>query len=54
MVAVVLVCPLRAQGCQTLSSLALLQHNVACGSPGASRCSALLASGPHSCFGTLH
>lgn len=46
MVAVVLVCPPRARGCQTLSSLALLQHNVASGSPGASRCSALLCLRP--------
>lgn len=36
MVAVVLACPLRSQGCQTLSSLVLLQHNVALSSPGAS------------------
>lgn len=44
--AVVLVCPPRAQGCQSRSSLALLQHNVASGSPGASRCSARLCLGP--------
>ncbi|CAB1417294.1 unnamed protein product [Pleuronectes platessa] len=45
-VAVVLVCPLRAPGCQTRSSLALLRHNVASGSPGASRCSAPFCLGP--------
>lgn len=46
MVAVVLGCPPRAQGCQTLSSLALLQHNLAPGLPGASCCSALLCLRP--------
>lgn len=44
--AVVLVCPLRAQHCQTLSSLALLQHNVASSSPGASHSAALLCLRP--------
>lgn len=42
MVAVVLDCPPRAQSCQTQSSLALLQHNLAPSFPGASCCSALL------------
>lgn len=42
MVALVLECPLRAQSCQTQSSLALLQHNLALSFPGASCCSASL------------
>lgn len=46
MVAVVLVCPPRVQGCHTPSSLAPLQHNVASGSPRASRCYALLCLRP--------
>lgn len=46
MVAVVLACPLRAQGCQTQSSLALLQHNLASSFPGASCCSAPLCLRP--------
>lgn len=44
--AVVLVCPLRAQGCQTQSSVALLQDNLASSFPGASCCSALLCLRP--------